>query len=146
MSHMPTTDQPSSGSPTTPSVSLINGSGGTLVIGTPVYSSASGQIGKARANAAATARVVGLCQADIATAAAGLVQMDAVLTATTAQWDAVAGTSGGLTFNTPYFLDAAAAGKITATAPSSGGQFVTLIGFGVSPTELRLSIEPAIEL
>ena len=41
------------------------------------------------------------------------------MVATTAQWDAVAGTTGGLAFGANYFLSAGTAGLLTATAPTT---------------------------
>jgi hypothetical protein len=135
---------PSAGSPT---VSLTNANAGTIVIGAPVYASAAGQVDKARANASGTASVVGLVyDASILTTAAGLIQTDGVVTATTGQWDAVAGTSGGLTFNTKYYLSAATAGLLTATAPTTVGQYVCQVGIALSTTQMKLSIESTILL
>jgi hypothetical protein len=114
-----------------------NGESGAIVIGTPVYSSAVDTVKKAEANASGTVEVLGLVKSvSIANGTTGSIQTTGVLVATTAQWDAVAGTTGGLTFNTVYFLDPATAGKITATAPTTGGQYVVRIGKAISSTEL----------
>lgn len=112
-----------------------------VVIGTAVYNDANDGVKRAQANALSTSKVLGLVSdVSIANGAQGSVQVDGILTATTAQWDAVAGTTGGLTFGTDYFLDPANVGKITATAPSTQGQCVTKIGRAMSTTELRLMI------
>lgn len=139
---MPTNQQPSS-STSSPSVSLTNANAGTVVAGTPVYSSAAGYFNRAIGDSAQRARVIGLTMADIPAAAAGLIQVASIITLTTAQWDAVCGTSGGLTFDTDYWLDVAA-GKLTSTAPSSAGQYVTYIGFALSASQMRLLIQPSI--
>lgn len=127
--------------------SATNGEAAAVVIGTPVYVSAVNTVRKAQANAAGTAGVIGLmATVSTAAAAAGSVQSDGILTATTAQWDAVAGTTGGLAFGAIYYLDPATAGKITATAPSTTGQYVQPIGRALSTTDLEITIGPSILL
>jgi hypothetical protein len=74
------------------------------------------------------------------------VQTDGILSATTGQWDAVAGTTGGLTKDVIYYLSAATAGLLTSTAPSSAGQFVKKIGVGISTTEMLIQIDPRVKL
>lgn len=123
---------------------LTNANASTMPIGSAVYSSASGAVNNARANAAGTSLVVGLATADILAAASGSVTTSGPVTATTAQWDAIAGTTGGLTFNTPYYLDPTTAAHITATPPSGTGQYVTRIGYAVSTTVLIVNIQPPI--
>jgi hypothetical protein len=68
------------------------------------------------------------------------------LTATTGQWDAVTGGSGGLVANTVYYLDAATAGKLTATAPTTAGQYVVEVGMALSTTELLIKTRTPILL
>lgn len=127
--------------------SRINGNAGSLVIGAPVYVSADDEVDKARANAAGTKDVLGLvADTSIATTVAGTVQSDGVLTATTGQWDAITGGSGGLVANTIYFLSAATAGMLTATAPVADGEFVCRVGLALSPTELEITILTPIKL
>lgn len=125
----------------------LNGNAGALVIGCPVYSSANDTVDKAMANAVGTVKVIGL-MADVSTAngVSGAVITDGVLTATTVQWDAITGGSGGLVRDTLYFLDAATAGKLTATPPTTTGQFVKLIGVAISTTELKITIGYHIKL
>jgi hypothetical protein len=126
---------------------LTNNESGAIVIGAPVYSQAVDAVKKAKADSLSTAVVVGLVSdTSIANGASGNIKLGGVLTATTAQWDAVAGTTGGLTFNTLYFLSASTAGQITATAPTTVGQVVTQIGVALSTTELLIAIRPAILL
>lgn len=126
---------------------LTNGNAGAVVIGSAVYASAADTYDKARADAVGTVNVIGLAS-DISTAAAGVggVQMDGILTATTAQWDAIAGTTGGLTFNSYYYLSPTTAGALTATAPSTTGQFIMCVGIAISTTEIKISIKPRIKL
>lgn len=128
--------------------SVTNGEGATaIVIGAPVYASGADTVKRAQANAKATAKLAGLgMDASIAAAATGNIITGGILVATTTQWDAVAGTTGGLAFGTHYFLDPANAGKITATPPTTVGQCNVLVGIALSTTELELQIEPPILL
>lgn len=111
-----------------------------IVIGAPVYNDANDGVKKAKADASGTTNVVGLvAQASITNATAGSIQFDGILAATTTQWDAVFGTTGGLTKGVRYFLSAATAGLGTITPPSTVGQFVVMLGIAISTTELRLA-------
>jgi hypothetical protein len=126
---------------------FTNGNAGSIVIGAPVYSSANNTVDKAKADAVGTANVIGLVyDASIAAAGSGGVLLDGVLTATTGQWDAVAGTTGGLTKDVIYYLSAGTAGLLTSTAPSSAGQFVVAVGIGLSTTDMKIEIQPRIKL
>jgi hypothetical protein len=126
---------------------LQNANASPIVIGAPVYMKADGNVDLAKADAQATADVLGLVKdASIAAAASGNVLLDGVLTSTTDQWDAVAGTTGGLTPGAVYFLSAATAGLLTATAPSTAGQFVVRVGKALSATKLDLTLMAPIKL
>jgi hypothetical protein len=126
---------------------LTNANAGSIVIGTPVYASANDSVDKAKADAVGTVNCIGLV-ADTSIAAAGVggIQMDGILAATTGQWDAVAGTSGGLTKDVIYYLSAATAGLLTSTAPSTAGQYVKEIGIAISTTEMKIQVERRIKL
>jgi hypothetical protein len=126
---------------------MINGEVVAVPFGTPVYTNAAGSFKRAQANAKATSKVVGLAfDATIANGASGTIGLDGTIVGTVAQWDAVAGTAGGLVFNTTYFLDPATAGKITATPPTAVGQCNVVVGIAISATELELQIEQPILL
>lgn len=128
-------------------VSLTNNNVGAIVIGMPVYSDDANDVDKAQADAVATVEVVGLVQdVSIAAAASGFIQTDGVLTATTTQWDAVAGTTGGLTAGSIYYLDETTAGNLTETAPTTTGQFVLRVGKALSTTEMEISVSQPIKL
>lgn len=128
-------------------VTKTNENAGALVIGTPVYTSGSGQVDEAQANTYATAEVLGLVKdASIAAATPGMIQTDGVLVASTAQWDAVTGQVGGLTVGVVYFLSPTTAGMLTVTAPSAVGELVARIGKALSETELEITIEQPVEL
>lgn len=120
-------------------IQQTNDEAGPIVIGTPVYNDVNDGVKKAKADAAGTSNVIGLvAQASISSGVAGSIQFSGVLTATTGQWDAVFGTTGGLTKGVHYFLSAATAGIGTTTAPSTVGQYAVYLGLALSTTELSV--------
>lgn len=128
-------------------VSLTNDNGDGAVICEPVFISAAGQFQKAQADAVGSSKVVGLVfDATISNAAAGFVRTDGVHTATTGQWDAVTGQSGGLTAGSEYYLSAATAGRLTTTPPSSDGEVVAPVGVALSTTAMRIGIKSTVLL
>lgn len=127
--------------------SLINDNVGTLPVGTPVYlKSTVGHMDAAKADAASTGQVIGLVSdvAGIAPSVAGKVQVEGEVTLTTAQWDAITDGSGGLTVGAPYYLDAADAGELTATAPSAASSVAAMVGIALSSTVLKLRFSAAL--
>lgn len=118
----------------------------TLIAGNVVYASSATEVNKARANASGTVNVVGFATAAVSSSANGSIQTSGVLTLTTTEWDALAGTTGGLAYNTRYFLSAATAGLITSTAPSTTGQYVRPLLLGLSTTEALIVDAEAILL
>jgi len=84
--------------------------------------------------------------ASIATGQPGSIQTDGILTATTGQWDAVTGQTGGLTVGSIYYLSPTTAGQLTVTPPSAVGHFVARIGKAISETSLEITIEQSVEL
>lgn len=128
-------------------VVLINDNISALAIGTPVYSSASGHVDKAEANAQATAILAGLvADVTIPSATPGKVQTLGPLSATTAQWDAITGDVGGLSFGDWYYIDPATPGKLTKTAPSTGGQYVAPVGNALSTTMIVVNPQTTVLL
>jgi len=128
-------------------VSRTNNNASPIVKGAPVYPDAAGTVDLAQADASGTVEVLGLVQeTSISAAASGYIQTDGILTATTGQWDAVAGTTGGLAAGTVYYLDPDTAGLLTSTAPTTGGDYVVRIGVGLSTTELEITLQPPILL
>lgn len=112
-----------------------------MVPGQVVYSSSATQIDKARGNSDTLAKPIGLAREAIASGASGLVQTNGVLTLTTAQWDVVSGTTGGLTVGAQYFLSAATPGLLTATAPTGAGNYVLPVIEALSPTEAYIIVD-----
>lgn len=118
----------------------------TVIAGAPVYSDGADSFDKARANASGTSRVIGLATEGISAAATGTVQVNGVLSLTTAEWDAVFGTTGGLTPDATYYLSAATAGLGSTTVPTTVGQLVVILGIALSTTELLIRISELILL
>lgn len=106
-----------------------------LALGDVVYVSAAGAVAKSQANAAGTAKVIGMARAAIESAATGPIQTDGILSGLT-----------GLTAGLPYYLSADTAGTMVTTAPSESGKFVTKLGTAISTTELEISIREPIKL
>lgn len=113
-------------------------------IGQAVYSSNAAAVDLAQADAQSTVRVAGLAAEAVGTGNTGNILADGVLTLTTTQWDAIAGTTGGLTPGADYFLDESTAGNITETAPSTG--FVVRVGHALSDTEFEIEVQQPIKL
>lgn len=125
---------------------IVKTAAAVMIPGNVVYASSGTQVNKGQANAAATTKILGLAVAAIANAANGTIQTNGILTLTTTQWDAVAGTTGGLTVGSYYFLSAASAGLLTSTPPSTAGQYVVCVGQAIASTELNIDIEKPILL
>lgn len=126
---------------------MTNGEAGAIVIGTSVRVSAADTVLKAQANATGTKDAIGLVRTtSISAAAAGEIALDGVLVATTGQWDAVTGASGGLTSGSKYYLDPATSGRMTTIAPTTVGQYVCPLGKALSTTEFMIDIEETVLL
>ena len=128
------------------SVTKNNATGNTLTIGTPVYVSGGNAI-EAQANAYSTVRVAGLVK-DVSAPTGGSVNIlsDGVLVATTTQWDAVTGQTGGLTEGADYWLSEITAGSLTTTAPTTSGNLVQLVGHALSDTEMEIEVGQPVRL
>ncbi|MHC4121381.1 MAG: hypothetical protein ACYSWO_28240 [Planctomycetota bacterium] len=124
-----------------------NDNASTINIGQPVYVKSDGDVDLAKADAAATTKVAGIvADTSIAAAATGVIAVGGMLTATTTQWDAVTGDTGGLTPGATYYLDPDTAGKLTDTAPTTELDYVARVGYAESTTRLVIDIEPTILL
>jgi hypothetical protein len=128
-------------------ITRTNHSASSAVIGSPVYIRSDGTFDLAKADASGTINPVALVKdTSIAGSSSGNLQTAGPVTATTGQWDTVAGTSGGLTPGTLYYLSDATAGKITSTPPSTATHYIIELGTAVSTTILNLNIRPSIQL
>lgn len=122
-------------------VSAINANVNSITIGSPVYVPSSGNVDLASATSAATKKVLGLVRdVSVPSSASGTIQTDGILTATTAQWDAVTGGTGGLVAGAIYYLDVTA-GMLTAIPPSSAGSFVCRVGVALSTTDFEIDTD-----
>lgn len=115
---------------------------GAITKAAPVYLRSDGTVSEAQANSTTTFRPYGLAAEAIGNGANGDIyhKPGTRVAMTTGEWDAVTGASGGLTAGSRYFLDAATAGQLTTTCPSSSGQQVVEIGVAESTTVLKLSL------
>lgn len=128
-------------------VARTNNNASPIVIGAPTYVDSAGTVDLAQADASGTVEVLGLVQeTSISAAASGYIQTDGILTATTGQWDAITGLTGGLVAGDVYYLDPDTAGLLTPTAPTTGGDFVVRVGVGLSTTELEITIQQPVLL
>lgn len=127
---------------------MTNGeSSSAIVIGMAVYIFAAGSVKRAQANALSTADVLGLMRdTSVAAAGSGQIVVGGILVATTGQWDAVTGQTGGLTAGARYFLDPVTPGKITSTAPTTVGQVVICLGRALSLTDFEVDTDATILL
>lgn len=100
-----------------------------------------GEVKKARANAVGTMPAIAIALATILADATGAYQSDGNITLTTDQWDAVAGTTGGLTAGSLYFVSAATAGSITDDPPDTAGQFCQAVLRAISATKAKICLE-----
>jgi hypothetical protein len=130
------------------SFTKLNASSYALPKCIPVYVGANeNNVYPAYADTADTSQVAGLVvDAVINAGAAGLIQGGGMITATTAQWDMITGTTGGLIASHDYFLKPGAQGGLTLTPVSTTGQFLCKVGRAASSTMMEVNIEPSIEL
>lgn len=111
-----------------------NGSGSPITQGQAVYFNAADSVELAEANAIGTVPCKGLVYAtSIAAGSPGAIIMEGLITL--ADWSSIIG-SANLTANVPYYLSPSTAGKLTATAPSTVGQYVQEIGFALDTTTM----------
>ncbi|HEY6037920.1 MAG TPA: hypothetical protein VIV58_26755 [Kofleriaceae bacterium] len=111
-----------------------------LVLGTPVYVSAVGQVKRAVATSLLTASVAGIvADANIAVGAQVRVLPLGALTGSVTQWDAVTGSSTGLTPDAAYYLSTTT-GLITTVAPADVGKYITYVGTAASTTDMDVAV------
>lgn len=101
---------------------------------------------KAQGNSAANAEVVGMGKVT-GTNSYDIYPTGTTITATTGQWDTVAGTTGGLAVSDQgYVVDHSTAGDITATASTTAGQYNAFVIVPLSTTDALVKVGPAIEV
>ncbi|OWK35473.1 hypothetical protein [Fimbriiglobus ruber] len=109
-----------------------------LLPGNAVYMSVGNRVEKAHADQEVTARVVGLCACASTPEGRVDIQMRGILTLTISEWDAIAGTDGGLKAGRHYFLSETTPGAIVATTPEKVGHYVVAVGIAISSTEMEI--------
>lgn len=124
---------------------LENGTVSAISIGRAVYISGNGEFSLALANNIATSKVVGFVAAtSIGAGAIGPVIIDGIVEATTGQWDAVTGQSGGLTAGAEYYLSNLTGGAITTSAPTTGVH--APVALALTTTKLKVDIKRVVIL
>ena len=120
----------------------------TVIAGEPVYVDGGSSVDQAQANAAGTSDAIGLAPAAVTAAATGSVVFNGTVTLSTAEWDAVAGTTGGLTAGAKYYLSDATAGRLVeqGSIPTVAGRYVVEIGEAFDTTDLIVQIRRRIKL
>ena len=109
-----------------------------VVIGNAVrIQQSNAQLELAQADDLATSLVIGLATADALATETATYTSDGQVTRS--DWTAIAGTAS-LTPGVIYFLDPTTAGKITATAPTTIGDFVVRLGRALTTTTLDVEI------
>ena len=128
--------------PAEPSAFITPLAAADMPVGTPVYATSTPDtVNKANAGGAGTARALGLLVRPVKMGERCLVQTRGPLTLTDADWKAIHG-AASLVVGVAYYLSAASAGTITATAPSAGGDFVIPIGVAASVETLIIAPQP----
>lgn len=115
-------------------------------VGSAVRVSTAGHVDLAQADAGAHANLIGLALQAVGGGDEVEVQTEGIVTLSEAEWDAIAGTTGGLAANAYYYLSTATPGLLTATRPTAGGEYIVVAGVGLSATQMELRIEPPLLL
>lgn len=127
-------------------ITAQNSNAGTIVIGSPVYTTANDTVDLADADNVAKVNVIGFVKdISIASTAIGDIQTDGIITATIAQWDAISPEIGGLIAGAIYYLSDTA-GEITRVSPTTTGWSIVRLGIALSTTDFKIEIQPPILL
>lgn len=84
------------------------------------------------------ATILGLALTSSTDPAPFRIQTTGIVTLTTAEWDLVAGTTGGLVPGEAYFADAV--GQMADVAPGTPGNWSSQIGVALSATQMQLGL------
>lgn len=110
-----------------------------FAVGVPVYMAGANTVDAAQANSFTTSSVVGLSlDASPAPGNTVRVRTSGFMELTTGQWDAIAGTSGGLAPGTEYFLSQSSAGQLVGSTFAIALR--VRIGVALSSTVMILQI------
>ena len=136
------TTQAGSGGASVPPDSLFVELTAPVIAGAPVIPT-NGGVGPAIATSAAAARRVGLACASCNAGNKAFIKYTGPLTLTADEWDAVAGTEGGLVRGSAYYVSATS-GRLTSTAPASPN-FVAPCGIALNALTLMIgSVNPVV--
>lgn len=120
-----------------------------MIKGQPVFIDDNNYIYFADASHSVRYNVAGFIFSDVITPDnTGLLKTEGIITNTKAQWDLIDDntSSNGLEDGASYFLSHREPGKITTTAPETGGMYVVPIGRALTKTHFKIDIDPAIGL
>jgi len=121
-------------------LSLENGGTVDLSICTPVYITGADAVDVA--DSGSLPNVIGITTGAIVVSTVGVIQTDGKLTATTAEWDARTGQTGGLTPGAAYYLGNW--GAVVSTPPTSG--YLVRLGIAINLTDFEIKISRPIRL
>jgi len=127
--------------------SLARTTPGTFIAGSSVRISSFGGVHAVLSSALAisSADVLGVLTEDSPAGVDLTYQSTGIVTLTTAQWDAIAGTSGGLDPGIPYYLSDVNSGELLPRASiTASTHCLTQVGIAISATELQLQISAPI--
>jgi hypothetical protein len=117
-----------------------NADGSSIVLGQPVYFTIAPQPSVALAAANANLLVGLVADASIANAAIGKIRIGGVLEQAAAAWEAITDGATGIAGGETVYVSPTTPGKLTTTAPSTSGQYITVVGIAMSTTLLQLQI------
>jgi hypothetical protein len=123
-----------------------NNEAAPITLGQPVYINAADGVKLLSANSANSTKFAGLVgDASIGAGNTGNIQYTGELTGNSAQWTAITG-SGTLTAGATYYVDDAATGNLTATAPTTAASYVIPVGVAINTTTLKIFDKTIVKL
>jgi hypothetical protein len=123
-----------------------NADAATILAGQAIYATTATDARRAIANGSVSSRVFGLAMSDMPPGVAALVQLDAVMELTVAQWEAATGLAGPLAAGQPYFLSDTVPGGITPFPPSADGSYVAPVGVAITGTKFLIDVDTRIRI
>lgn len=124
-------------------IEFTNTSGSSIAAGTPVYLLNNSVYLADQGAGEPASWVQGLVTSAVGSGSGGVIQMSGVLTLTTGEWDALVGTTGGLTPNSKLWLHLTLAGKLTPVLPpmlTTVNKYLLGVGRAVNATAFEISI------
>lgn len=110
-----------------------------------IYKKGNGNVAKLVANGSVVPRVAGIVITGSVQSGGAQYRMEGLVDI--ADWSAFTDEgNAGLSEGNFYYVSPSNAGKITASAPTTVGQYVVQVGYAQSSTQLNLLIQPPIKL